>query len=294
MIAQQMCGSQSAPTLFMLYGARLICQQLTPSPFTQASSLRMLALVIEALCLLHGALVLLASCKVSFYPGYFSKLTCPGRSFAFPGLFTTDKYGRRALQLFTFPQTAWALLAAGSCSFIPGHGGPRLGLITFFVLLFAAFYSAGENSVPLVYTAECFPLSHRGKLLLDFICARIGVATIVRSHELIPYFNRIWDGFCCSNQHVLYGGPVSDISPHALCYGFLWYIRILCVSLMLSDTLYPPVLEVADVFYGCRGLNIMAFIMVFLFVPETNMKTLEDLDGVCKLSFPNKNTCSWS
>jgi len=26
----------------------------------------------------------------------------------------------------------------------------------------------------------------------------------------------------------------------------------------------------------------MAFILIFLFVPETKLKTLEELDGVCK------------
>ena len=57
---------------------------------------------------------------------------------------------------------AWTLLAAGFCFLIPESSSARLGLITFFVYLFAAFYSPGEGPVPVTYSAEAFPLFHRG------------------------------------------------------------------------------------------------------------------------------------
>lgn len=81
--------------------------------------------------------------------------------FAFPALFTIDTYGRRSLLLFTFPQMAWTLLAAGFCFYIPESSKAHLGLIAFFIFLFAAFYSPGEGPVPFTYSAEVFPLSHR-------------------------------------------------------------------------------------------------------------------------------------
>lgn len=84
--------------------------------------------------------------------------------FAFPAIWTIDTYGRRALLLFTFPQMAWTLLAAGFCFWIPKDSGAHLPLVAFFVFLFAAFYSPGEGPVPFTYSAEVFPLSHRGKL----------------------------------------------------------------------------------------------------------------------------------
>ncbi|KAL8746250.1 MAG: hypothetical protein Q9190_001706 [Brigantiaea leucoxantha] len=56
---------------------------------------------------------------------------------------------------------AWTLLAAGFCFLIPESSSARLGLITFFVYLFAAFYSPGEGPVPFTYSAEAFPLFHR-------------------------------------------------------------------------------------------------------------------------------------
>lgn len=81
--------------------------------------------------------------------------------FAWPAVWTIDTYGRRTLLLFTFPQMAWTLLAAGFCFYIPESSSARLGLIAFFIFLFAAFYSVGEGPVPYTYSAEVFPLSHR-------------------------------------------------------------------------------------------------------------------------------------
>ncbi|EDN02138.1 hypothetical protein HCAG_00002 [Histoplasma mississippiense (nom. inval.)] len=82
--------------------------------------------------------------------------------FAFPAVWTIDTYGRRALLLFTFPQMAWTLLAGGFAFYIPQDSRAHLGVIAFFIYLFAAFYSPGEGPVPLTYSAEVFPLSHRG------------------------------------------------------------------------------------------------------------------------------------
>ncbi|MCJ1364975.1 hypothetical protein MMC16_004093 [Acarospora aff. strigata] len=81
--------------------------------------------------------------------------------FAWPAVWTIDTYGRRTLLLFTFPQMAWTLLAAGFCFWIPEESRAHLGMIAFFVFLFAAFYSPGEGPVPFTYSAEVFPLSHR-------------------------------------------------------------------------------------------------------------------------------------
>ena len=58
---------------------------------------------------------------------------------------------------------AWTLLAAGFCFYIPNDSPAHLGMITLFVYLFAAFYSPGEGPVPFTYSAEAFPLFHRGK-----------------------------------------------------------------------------------------------------------------------------------
>jgi sugar porter (SP) family MFS transporter len=81
--------------------------------------------------------------------------------FAFPAVWTIDTFGRRNLLLFTFPNMAWTLLAAGLCFIIPGGNSARIPLIALFIFIFAAFYSPGEGPVPFTYSAEVFPLTHR-------------------------------------------------------------------------------------------------------------------------------------
>jgi len=93
-------------------------------------------------------------------PCVYPKLT-DYTSFAWPAVRTIDTYGRRTLLLFTFPQMAWTLLAAGFCFYIPQSSTAHAALIALFIFLFAAFYSPGEGPVPFTYSAEVFPLSHR-------------------------------------------------------------------------------------------------------------------------------------
>lgn len=81
--------------------------------------------------------------------------------FAWPAIWTIDTFGRRPLLLFTFPNMAWCLLAAGLCSLIPNDNTAHLALVALFIYIFAMFYSPGEGPVPFTYSAEVFPLSHR-------------------------------------------------------------------------------------------------------------------------------------
>jgi len=148
--------------------------------------------------------------------------------FAWPAIWTIDTFGRRSLLLFTFPQMAWTLLAAGMCFFIPESSSAHLGLIALFIFLFAAFYSPGEGPVPFTYSAEVFPLSHR----------EVGMAWAV-----------------------------------ATC---LFWAAVLSITFprMLNAMTAPG----AFGFYA--ALNVTAFVMIFLFVPETKKLTLEELDYV--------------
>lgn len=148
--------------------------------------------------------------------------------FAFPAIWTIDTFGRRSLLLFTFPQMSWTLLAAGLCNLIPGTTGAHLGLVAFFVYLFAAFYSPGEGPVPFTYSAEVFPLSHR----------EVGMAFAVAT--------------------CLFWAAVLSIT-----------FPVMLGSLGVMGTLW---------FYA--GLNIAALVMIFLWLPETKQRTLEELDYI--------------
>jgi len=149
-------------------------------------------------------------------------------AFAWPAIWTIDTYGRRTLLLFTFPQMAWTLLAAGFCFKIPIENKAHLGLVAFFIYLFAAFYSPGEGPVPFTYSAEVFPLSHR----------EVGMGWAV-----------------------------------ATC---LFWAAVLSIS-------FPAILQAfgaTGAFGFYAGLNVCAFFMIFLFVPETKQRTLEELDYI--------------
>ncbi|KAL8819677.1 MAG: hypothetical protein Q9223_001948 [Gallowayella weberi] len=148
--------------------------------------------------------------------------------FAWPAVWTIDTYGRRALLLFTFPQMAWTLLAAGLCFIIPKEDRAHLGLIAFFIFLFAAFYSPGEGPVPFTYSAEVFPLSHR----------EVGMSWAV-----------------------------------ATC---LFWAAVLSITFPRLLRAFKP--TGAFAFYA--GLNVTALVLIFLFVPETKQRTLEELDYV--------------
>ncbi|KAI1474151.1 hypothetical protein F4774DRAFT_430105 [Daldinia eschscholtzii] len=148
--------------------------------------------------------------------------------FAWPAIWTIDTFGRRSLLLFTFPNMAWSLLAAGLCTLIPQTSAAHIGLVALFVYMFAIFYSPGEGPVPYTYSAEIFPLSHR----------EVGMAWAV-----------------------------------ATC---LFWAAVLSIT-------FPKILAsmgVLGAFSLYAGFNITAFIMVFLWMPETKQRTLEELDYV--------------
>ncbi|MCJ1262775.1 hypothetical protein MMC22_002645 [Lobaria immixta] len=151
--------------------------------------------------------------------------------FAIPALYVIDTWGRRTLLLFTFPQMAWTLLAAGFCSLVKASEA-HVVLVAFFVYLFAAFYSTGEGPVPFTFSAEVFQLSHR----------ELGMGLAVSTN--------------------LFWAAVLSVT----------FPRMLAVMGSLG----------AYAFYA--GLNVLAFIMIFLLMPETKQHTLEDLDYIFGVS----------
>ncbi|KAI0845235.1 hypothetical protein F5Y00DRAFT_273029 [Daldinia vernicosa] len=143
-------------------------------------------------------------------------------------IWTIDTFGRRPLLLFTFPNMAWSLLAAGLCTLISKTSAAHTGLVALFVYVFAMFYSPGEGPVPYTYSAEIFPLSHR----------EVGMAWAV-----------------------------------ATC---LFWAAVLSIT-------FPKILAATGVlgaFCLYAGFNMIAFIMIFLWMPETKQRTLEELDYV--------------
>jgi len=148
--------------------------------------------------------------------------------FAWPAIWTIDTFGRRGLLLFTFPNMGWTLLAAGMCYFIPSSSRAHLGMVTFFIYVYDAFYSPGEGPVPFTYSAEVFPLSHR----------EMGMSWAVAT-------NNFW------------ATVVSITFPRQLrAFG------------------------VPGAFGFYAAMNCIALSLIFLFMPETKQRSLEELDYV--------------
>lgn len=126
----------------------------------------------------------------------------------------------------------WTLLAAGMCYFISPSSRAHLGMVTFFIYIYCAFYSPGEGPVPFTYSAEVFPLSHR----------EVGMSWAVAT-------NNFW---------------------------------ATVVSLTFPRQLRAFTTPGAFGFYA--AMNMIAFVMIFLWLPETKQRSLEELDYVFGVS----------
>lgn len=152
------------------------------------------------------------------------------------------------------------------CFFIPDQT-TRTALVALFVYIFTIFYSIGEGPVPFMYSAEVFPLVQReqGMSFATSWC-------FLWASVLGLTFPRMLRAFTPAGSFFFYGGK----SRATVECGTLSPLSFFDVISPL-----PPVL---DVFLGGQadllGLNILAFIFILLWVPETKRLTLEELDQV--------------
>jgi hypothetical protein len=111
---------------------------------------------------------------------------------------------------------SWILLAAGMPFYVPEESMAHLGLIAFFIYLYAAFYGPGEGPCAFAYSSEVFPLSHR----------EIGMSGAVATN-----------GFWASVIALIFPPMLQGMGPQGT-FGLF------------------------------AGLNIICFVLIFLFVPE--------------------------
>ena len=83
--------------------------------------------------------------------------------FTFLAIGTIDKYGRRKLLIITFPILSATILSSCLSTLPSVYDNVKRPLFVVFSLLFVGAYSCGQGPVPFVYSAEAFPLSHRGR-----------------------------------------------------------------------------------------------------------------------------------
>ncbi|KAJ7594737.1 hypothetical protein C8J56DRAFT_885248 [Mycena floridula] len=193
---------------------------------------------------------------------------------AFPAVWTIDTFGRRNLLLFTFPNMAWSLLAAGLCFLIPEGSAARVPLIALFIYIFAALLASWGfgmlnflGAFPAIYTIDTF--GRRNLLLTTF--------------PLMSFF-LLLTGFAFW---------IPETGDHVR-------IAIVALGIYLFTLAYSPGMGPVPFVYSaeafplyCRdvGMSLATAILWFfnfmvgffaclLFLPETKRLSLEELDQV--------------
>ena len=147
--------------------------------------------------------------------------------FTWLALGNIDKRGRRWLLNRSFPLMAVTLLITAMC-FLITHTGVRVGLVSFFAILFTLAYSPGEGPVAFTLSAEVFPLVNR----------EVGMSFAV-----------FWN---------LLGAGILALVVPQLAYAIG----------------HPGLLGLF------AGLNVVAFALAYLLVPETARIGLEELNEI--------------
>ena len=127
----------------------------------------------------------------------------------------------------------WSLLTAGLCFLIPEENPAHLGAVAAFTFIFGAFYSPGEGPVPFTYSAEVFPLSHR----------EVGMSWAVATNSE-----------CIQSAYIDRANDKLD-----------FWASVLSLSLPAILRAFSP----AGTYGFYAGLNVVAFFLIWLFLPET-------------------------
>ncbi|KAL1406804.1 hypothetical protein Q8F55_006211 [Vanrija albida] len=169
-------------------------------------------------------------------------------AFAIPAVFTIDTFGRRALLLATFPGMCISVLITGLMFLLPQYSTAP----------------AADGTGGVYNTTR-----------LALIALFIYIFTI---------FYSVGEGPVC----FLYGAEVFPTIQREQGMAFSVMINLFFAAVL--GMTFPPMLRALSpvgAFGFYAGLNLLAFIMIFLWVPETKALTLEELDQV--FSVPTKS-----
>ncbi|KAL3472112.1 hypothetical protein BJX99DRAFT_266238 [Aspergillus californicus] len=160
--------------------------------------------------------------------------------------------GRRRLLLWSLGGMFFTLIAISSC-FLRRDDSVRRGLVTFFtIVVYLFFYGIGAGPVPFTFSAEVFPLAFREvgmsfSVMVNFL----GLGLLVNFVPAITHaFNPDIPGTSTPDET-----------------GYESYSKGKAILLFIFT-----------------GLDALAFILVFLVVPNTGGITLEDMSYVCENS----------
>ena len=184
--------------------------------------------------------------------------------FAWPAVWTMDTYGRRTLLLFSFPNMFWTLLVAGCCYLIEPDvekSTARIAAVATFVYLFAAFYSPGKSCPRAMVSPAAYP---QPDIQLPMLTANANMHH--QGEGPVPF---------------MYSAEVFPLSHREI--GMSWAVATNNFWASVLSLTFPRMLIAmtpTGAFGFYAGLNLVALVLIFLWVPETKQKTLEELDYV--------------
>ncbi|KAI0799267.1 sugar transporter-domain-containing protein [Xylaria sp. FL0064] len=168
--------------------------------------------------------------------------------FGLPAIRTIDTLGRRKWLVLTLPIMCLFMTAAALSTMIPYGTDARGGVVALFVFLFAAAYSPGLGPIPFTLASERFLAGYLVELL----------KRLLTDTQLSVIASRSRMRFRCRDE-----------SP------FRWT----SINILPKCSLYAG-LNDGGTLGLFAGLNLVAFVLVFLLVEETKRRSLEDLNAI--------------
>ncbi|KAJ5794877.1 hypothetical protein N7457_001476 [Penicillium paradoxum] len=160
-----------------------------------------------------------------------------------------DTRGRRFLLLISLGGMTVSLVLVSALFYVADSGVRQVLVSVFSIVVFTFFYSLGAGPIPFTLSPEVFPLCVREvgmsfSVMVNFLGLGLLVLFVPRLTEIFGRGKR-----CGGN---IYGGKPQD--DNTSCDGQ------------------------ANLLFFFSGLNVLAFILVFLLVPETNKVELERMN----------------
>ncbi|KKA23334.1 Sugar transporter [Rasamsonia emersonii CBS 393.64] len=155
--------------------------------------------------------------------------------------FSIDSRGRRFLLLLSLVLMFPLLIAAGFSLEINNtvrNNPARVGVFEFFLILYTAAYSPGAGVVPFMYSSEIFPLVNRANLTLRVTSAEVGMS------------------LSCSVNFLLAGLLALTVPQLQNALGQTRLLGLFAKCILTK-------------YYINSGLDALAIILVWLFVPGT-------------------------
>lgn len=179
-------------------------------------------------------------------------------AFTIPAFFLIDR-GRVSLVLATYPFMIVIMLASSLVFATAGTSVPKVPIIVL-AFFFTAVYSLGQGPVPFTYSAEVFPLVYRESGMSVAVAANL-------------FFAGLLTLFAPQAQ---FAGPASSSDPQN------------CTSDDCDLSQYNK--AQASMLGVFVVLEVVAFCLIFLFVPETARCKPSDRDTLNHMSLEELNT----